>query len=1032
MSLFGNGLSAAVALRVRILERLGATDAAEEPWATSSPDLDLVAWMSGPVATFFRVDHGGESTPDLGTLKVLTPVAVVENREVAQCHCDRLNREQATASRWIISDDGLGTQTLGATCTFVVGPHNVEALTGFALWCVREQIAAAAETAGEGIPGLVSSAADDDADVLPYGWGPYPELPRRDDEHEVTRHYERYIDPGRDAWTGPLTEALRVAFGALRAQMRCEGAGVWGAREDAPLLAFETPMTWDSYPDGFIGRFEEDGPPTAIVNATLDDHPRAGNGLRISMRVPYQPVPDALAALSRMNLLDAGVPGATCTIGAWSLEKCPVVSGDDDEDERTAGGNPVQEAGPGYVYSVYLPASLANPGLAGPDIDLPAIMREVLLTMARQALLFRRMLHPGLRAWEDEQDGMGLTVRATRAHGLAWGETMEGRNPGALMLDRLYAGCVGDDRDRADTRPDGFTWWPYQQAQTVTLIPNAPPDSPPSQILRVATEIRTNVPRTRETLTVIAELNARLARSVLLLSAEGTLTLACHLDLADEGPWLGTWARALVVDQYSTARDLLTRLDELPGQCFPGQCFPRQGFPGRAAISAHPFTGPRPDEGELFGIREALYVPRADRARPALTTLVALLATVGQAFPPHRVRVRDDGGIDFTWHPSQGGIGLVTDWGADPAIRVSAWPGDTGAGPGWVVRSHLPITGGLAARARWCDEANAELVDGPDTASLHVIGGWGLTPEGDCCLTTWLPPFLVPGESGQVRRLLDGLRDHQAAVITALLDSDPAEVVSEPLTPGELGAGLEEALGAFGKILEHPAGYRWIVDQRDVGVVVSLSGSAEVDIAANSIAANSIAANSGAELAEAGGAEFRTVLQIPATGNRTELGLIYAAFLGRSETRVGTRAPYDLVPGELTGWHFTGEQIDCMIGQLAGEGLLDWPDGDTSGRFTAGPVTATLRIVHLDPDRLYDAAPLRILAIVDGVTLPPVPERDARDTDVLGTWRDRGDGIAYQVTIPPAGLVWGSDRTAADTLTWVVRHVIRHVRAAFG
>jgi hypothetical protein len=1004
VSLFGNGLSAAVALRMRILDRLGATDAAEEPWVTSSPDLDLVAWMTGPVATFFRVDHGGESTPDLGTLKVLTPVAVVENREVAKRHCDRLNREQATASRWIISDDGLGTQTLSATCTFVVGPHNVEELTGFALWCVREQIAAATETVAEGIPGLVSSAADDDADVPPYGWGPYLELPRRENEHEVTRHYERYVGPGRDAWTGPLADALRVAFGALRAQMRCAGAGVWGIRKDAPVLSFETPMTWESYPDGFIGRFDEDGLPTAVVNAALDEHPRAGHGLRISMRVPYQPVPDALAALSRMNLLDAGVPGATCTIGAWSLEERPVASGDDDEDERTAG--------PGYVYSVYLPASLANPALAGPDIDLPAIMREVLLTMARQALLFRRTLHPRLRAWEDEQDGMGLTVRATKAHGLAWGETMEGRNPGALMLDRLYAGCVGDDKDWADTRLDGFTWWPHQQAQTITLIPNAPPDSPPSQILRVATEIRTGVPRTQETLTVIAELNAQLARSVLLLSADGTLTLACHLDLADEGPWLYTWARALVVDQYSTARDLLTRLDELPG---------------RAAISVHPFTGPRPDEGELFGIREALYVPQADRAQPALTTLVALLATVGQAFPPHRVRVRDDGGIDFTWHPSQGDLGPAADWAADPAIRVSARPGDTGAGPGWVVRSHAPITGGLAARARWCDEANAELVDGPDTASLHVIGGWGLTPEGDCCLTTWLPPFLVPGESGQVRRLLDGLRDHQAAVITALLDSDPAEVGSEPLTPEELGAGLEEALGAFGKIMEHPAGYRWVVDQRDAGVVVSLSGRAEDDSAGDGSAGDG-----SAELAEAGGAQFRTVLQIPVTCNQTELGLMYAAFLGRSETRVATRAAYDLVPGELTGWHFTGEQIDCMIGQLAGEGLLDWPDGDTSGHFTAGPVTAKLRIVHLDPDRLYDAEPLRILAIVDGVTLPPVPERDARDIDVLGTWRDRGDGIAYQVTIPPAGLVWGSDRTAADTLTWVARHVIRHVRAAFG
>ena len=400
MSLFGTGLSAAVALRARILERLGA----EDEWVHSSEELSLVAWMSGPVATFFRVADGDDGTPDLGILRIVTPVATIRDPdEAAQRECDRLNRA-ATTSRWTINDDGLGAEVLAATCAFVVGPHNVDALEGFALWCVREQIALATAAVADGIVSLVnadasvedpgagedllnaSASASVDADAVPYGWGPYPEMELRRDEHEVVRHYERCIDPGQDASSIPLAEALLEAFDTLCDQMREEGTGIWGSWKDVPVLTCETPLSWERYPDDFIGQVDEKAPPTAVVDAGLDDHPRAGNGLRISVRVPWRPAPQALGSLTQLNLLDCDVPGATHTLGAWSLEQRP--AGDD-------AAAPGDGTVPGYVYSVYLPAALADPVLAGQDLDLPAIMREMLLTMARQALLFRRMLYPG-------------------------------------------------------------------------------------------------------------------------------------------------------------------------------------------------------------------------------------------------------------------------------------------------------------------------------------------------------------------------------------------------------------------------------------------------------------------------------------------------------------------------------------------------------------------------------------------------------------------------------------------------------------
>jgi hypothetical protein len=67
---------------------------------------------------------------------------------------------------------------------------------------------------------------------------------------------------------------------------------------------------------------------------------------------------------------------------------------------------------------------------------------------------------------------------------------------------------------------------------------------------------------------------------------------------------------------------------------------------------------------------------------------------------------------------------------------------------------------------------------------------------------------------------------------------------------------------------------------------------------------------------------------------------------------------------------------------------------------------------------------------VDAAALPSLPRAEARDIDLLGTWwprrrhRLRGDHPARWSRL-------GTDDSVTEMLTWVGRHVIRHVQAAF-
>ena len=249
-------------------------------------------------------------------------------------------------------------------------------------------------------------------------------------------------------------------------------------------LTFETPFSWDSYPQGVITHMRisdddpEDKPPTALIESQVTEHPDLGNALRIAVHVPRDPKGHVGRGLNALNRLDTEAAGASHSFGGWTVSE-------------TAAG----EEAPGCV--VFLPAAFAES-----VANRPYVMREILLTLVRQALLARRVLIPAdERSAEDDRAGIGLAVAPdplatfvaartgwhgarpargairlpgclTRSTTSASGRTPTGRNPDrrvhlvalpagtghqrdAARRGRRGAGCLDPDRNRGAARGAG-------------------------------------------------------------------------------------------------------------------------------------------------------------------------------------------------------------------------------------------------------------------------------------------------------------------------------------------------------------------------------------------------------------------------------------------------------------------------------------------------------------------------------------------------------------------------------------------------
>jgi hypothetical protein len=978
MGLFGNGLPAAAALRGRILELLGA----EAEWTEGDRDSAEIRWMSGPVTTFFCVEPGAEATPDLGVLRVVTPVATVGDMAFALEQCDMLNL-YTTTNRWTLTParfDGEDTEVLQVSCAFVVGPHNQQALEGFALWCVREQVAAATAKMTGDIAELLGGKPCLFSD--PEG-GPHRIA---DEWHEVVYHYDRVVTPNRDLPGEALAGELKLALRAILAEMREEESATWSsadADDSSPFFTCEMPFGW-----------ERDGTPTAAVETLYGAHPHIGNGVLITMSLPV-PLPvraggrvpddlsqDPFGLVNLLNLADAEVSGATHSLGGWTVRAEP-------------------------TYVIYLPAVLATQG-----IGFPAVMREILLTLARQALLARRLL---LRQDDLKEEDQNATIglrSATAPHGLAWGETGEGRNLGARVLGRIYETCVGGDADWAAPRPDGFTWWPYRQVQEITATPYDGQDPNPGTGIRIATGVRRNVPVTPKTLTAVAELNAGLTQSALVLGDDGSLTLACRVFI-HEGTehWAARWAAILAAEQFIVARDLGDRLTGM----------------GEDAESGHPVSGLRPEPDELFSLRENYLIPAASKVRAGLSPWVPRLALVGQYALPCRLSEDEEGSLDFSWRTSQ----THTPATADPEIRVEIRRGEVGSGPGWLVRSLVLLTGQLADKARWCNDRNAAMLATPDGADHTVVGGWGLTAAGEGCLATWLSPHFMPDTLPNATGLVGNLLRYSQGTIIKALSDDPGPVADQPLTPRELADGLSSVIGTFGEFLDSPDDYSARTRFRDEGAIVMLSGRSKDDEPFAEMTAADDADTGDDDSSDVESAEipdapyrFRTVLAVPVGYNRTELSLLYAALLGQSQDR----------PGEASYETPNRREAAIMLRELESEGIIEW-DEERQWVFDAGAGKARFEIEPVKFGRnpvesalwMYDPYALRIAGYIDQ---PDVQIREVTDPYLIGSWAWRRPGTAYQVIIPPIESLWVGEYMAVEMLTWIGRHIVKRVQEA--
>ncbi len=397
MVVFGHGRTSTAGLRAAILASL----AAEPEWLTGEHDGDVMSWTSGPVTTSFYVEPAADATPDLGVLRVVTPVATVGDLAFALEQCNMLNL-YTTTNRWTLTPahfDGEDTDILQVSCAFVVGPHNQHSLEGFALWCVREQIAIATAKMTTDIAEIVGGKP---CLFFDHEGGPYRS---GSDWHEVVYHYDHVVTPNRDLPGERLAGELKLALRTILEEIREEGTGAWSsadANDSSPFFRCDMPFSW-----------QPDETPDATVETLFGAHPHIGNGVLITMnlpvplprraggRMPDDPSLDPFGLVNLLNLADSEFPGVTHSIGAWIVRGQP-------------------------TYVIYLPAVLATQA-----IDLPAAMRGILLTLSRQALLARRLLLPqeelqnkdlertiGLRSATEPTASPGARLRraATRQH----------------------------------------------------------------------------------------------------------------------------------------------------------------------------------------------------------------------------------------------------------------------------------------------------------------------------------------------------------------------------------------------------------------------------------------------------------------------------------------------------------------------------------------------------------------------------------------------------------------------------------------
>jgi hypothetical protein len=175
-------------------------------------------------------------------------------------------------------------------------------------------------------------------------------------------------------------------------------------------------------------------------------------------------------------------------------------------------------------------------------------------------------------------------------------------NVGEQTVEWLYKNQLQVDEQWSVRTERGFTWWPYQHAQTVTSTDEVKgPDGTPGAFVGVRTQVLRDLDLTDQLATGVNELareGAGTMSGLMYDETTRTLDLCSMVPVHDDTrEWMQQVISVAAVLQIGEAQALSSTLMQ----------YYRVG--GVEATSAHPANGKRPTPDEMAGITRSLIIP---------------------------------------------------------------------------------------------------------------------------------------------------------------------------------------------------------------------------------------------------------------------------------------------------------------------------------------------------------------------------------------------------------------------------------------
>ena len=528
---FSSGYDRAVAYRNALLSELGA----EPEWTYGGDGDQEIAWIAGPLATYFRVEAPEEDLPGLAGLTVRTITHEIKDLGAARQIAALLNAE-TSLNRWtIINDPGpegwfdpqhpnapwrnYVAQTpdqdspisLGLSFSITVSEPSAEYSIAAVLLNIQEQIAKATAVAtnyGDEDWGFVNSIAGTDGVRASEDW------------NGIVYHFDNNLAPDAQLSPQPLLDALNAGFRASVEAQHSEGTPSWHmAGEDQDGFTCEIPFGRGQYPLGVVTGFAisgVEGDQTCLVRGEQvpEGQNPLGAGLRITMDLPVDHT-RFVAPGWIVHLLNLGgrirsfhkSVFSSHTLGAWTNSEH------------------------GIYWSTFIPAYWVSFFEEG---DLELLFAELLKNCARlswgahilfctpleeQGALSIEELSSTVSVQDDvigrgtahaPNESLSLYRKANAPGGFTagvysrgpfYGETGVGVDPGARLLNYAFSEMVSSDTQwfhKIETEgfglQHGFLYQLSKRPVSVRTIPchcDAPPDQ--GSLVTISTPVAENV-----------------------------------------------------------------------------------------------------------------------------------------------------------------------------------------------------------------------------------------------------------------------------------------------------------------------------------------------------------------------------------------------------------------------------------------------------------------------------------------------------------------------------------------------------------